>query len=108
MEKNGLKVSWKLDTEEDQIATESTGKKRAKKKACRFRVLTEPEFPQDPGEVTQKQEEEAASADEPVSDEVPADDLIQGEESGSTEAKSEDVDIAEEGPEEKSESRYCG
>lgn len=79
VEKNGLKVSWKLDTEEDQIATESTGKKRAKKKACRFRVLTEPEFPQDPGEVTQKQEEEAASEDEPV------------------EVKSEDADIVDDG-----------
>ena len=79
VEKNGLKISWKLDTEEDQIATESTGKKRAKKKACRFRVLTEPEFPQDPGEVTQKQEEEAASEDEPV------------------EVKSEDADIVDDG-----------
>ena len=79
VEKNGMKVSWKLDTEEDQIATESTGKKRAKKKACRFRVLTEPEFPQDPGEVTQKQEEEAASEDEPV------------------EVKSEDADIVDDG-----------
>ena len=59
VEKNGMKVSWKLDTEEDQIATESTGKKRVKKKACRFRVLTEPEFPQDPGEATQKQNQKA-------------------------------------------------
>ena len=113
VEKNGMKVSWKLDTEEDQIATESTGKKRAKKKACRFRVLTEPEFPQDPGEVTQKQEEEAASEDEPeegttsadelASDEVSADDSIRSEKAGSAEVKSEDTDIAEEGTEEKSE-----
>ncbi|WP_448864565.1 RICIN domain-containing protein [Dorea sp.] len=113
VEKNGLKVSWKLDTEEDQIATESTGKKRAKKKACRFRVLTEPEFPQDPGEVTQKPEEEAASEDEPeegttsadelASDEVSADDSIRSEKAGSAEVKSEDTDIAEEGTEEKSE-----
>ena len=28
VEKNGLKVSWKMDTEKDQIATKSTGKKR--------------------------------------------------------------------------------
>ena len=113
VEKNGMKVSWKLDTEEDQIATESTGKKRVKKKACRFRVLTEPEFPQDPGEVTQKQEEEAASEDEPeegttsadelASDEVSADDSIRSEKAGSAEVKSEDTDIAEEGTEEKSE-----
>ena len=78
VEKNGLKVSWKLDTEENQIATEST-KRKARKKACRFRVLTEPEFPQDPGEVTQKQEEEAASEDEPE------------------EVKSEDADIVDDG-----------
>lgn len=95
VEKNGLKVSWKLDTEEDQIATESTGKKRVKKKACRFRVLEEPEFPQDPGEMTQKPEDEVASADESASDEVSADDIIQNEESGSAEVKSENTDTEE-------------